>query len=1239
MRGRWGRVVVVGACTAAVASSLATVLPVQAASVHRHASDARPAAPLITSVAGRGLGILVDWAPASVSETVTSYELTAAPVVTASVPSMCKKAPRASVAGDSTMTILTGVCTHVAYRVTISATTSSGTSAWSRSSDPVVPLPATAPFVPLVTSVLGRDRSLDVEWAPPSYDGGKPLTGFLLTAASSSGSKTIHESATSNRTTITGLHDGTSYRVELWAENAVGKSPMATSLGTPSRPHDPGVPTNLSVIPGSGRGSMDVSWTAPSDDGDDAITGYRLTSLEEIAFAKGKAISYRPAPAAKPVTRIVRDTSSVVTGLKSTAVFYVFKVAATTKAGTSAPTSYSQPVTLRTAVRSGTKVLSTSVLSALRSSSGGTLTWVYPSPRQVPAILRSLKPGNVLAAGISKLTPDGLLRTVTLVKVRKPSTYVVSTGPTSLSSAFSTLTTDISLGSSPSNPAISGTGAGRFVPAGPGIAARVIPHAAVSTTLALSLDYSAQVSNSTSTEGASLDVEGEVDLTPSLDLEASLLQDWAGIPDGADLSFTALLGVTESDSVSASGTLQQQWGLGPGSGLYPPALPDIAPQAGDYCSETYVVMLGLVPLVLTPCVEINVTLSATGKLDVTSSTSFLYGEEAAWSSTDPDTLTLTNLSQVPSTNAPPSTSVLATGEGSLGLDVKPELFLDGVTGPYIDASVALVADISPAAQPWFTLDLKLGIAAGWQVVIDFLGINVQVQAAATLSWTLYQSTGPPPVSLAPPLSVSPPSATVAPGASQQFSAPGATGAVTWTLAGAAGDRITSAGLFTAAAPVGRQVVVTATDSSGGAGTSIVTIGPGIGPPQSLVGNVNASGTVASLTWKPPIPVSGETVSSYSVSTSPETVVTSEPGTASGATIGGLLPGTSYVVSVVAWTASGFESQPTTVLLSTWMPPMAPHALGGLSGIACTRVSDCWAVGWTGSSTLVEHWDGSQWSVVPSPSPAPQGTGVFRLGLAAVACTSSSDCWTVGNIAVDNKYNTLIEHWDGLQWSIAASPDPSGSSLEAVACTGSSDCWAVGAKALKSFDYVPLVEHWNGSHWSIVSSPSTPPGESGLTSIACTGSSDCWAVGSVPAKSPLVLVTLIEHWNGLHWSVVSSPNEKGSVNLLSGIACPNTSTCMAVGDGGTEYQTLAERWNGSTWSIVPSPALGNLGPVGCASAAACVTVGFDGDGPALDGERWNGLKWGSSGIDVGDHTGLNRSFSVQGKGCGRSLTVR
>lgn len=40
----WGRVAAVGACTATIASSLAMVLPAQAASVQRHASRVRPSA-------------------------------------------------------------------------------------------------------------------------------------------------------------------------------------------------------------------------------------------------------------------------------------------------------------------------------------------------------------------------------------------------------------------------------------------------------------------------------------------------------------------------------------------------------------------------------------------------------------------------------------------------------------------------------------------------------------------------------------------------------------------------------------------------------------------------------------------------------------------------------------------------------------------------------------------------------------------------------------------------------------------------------------------------------------------------------------------------------------------------------------------------------------------------------------------------------------------------------------------
>src|SRR5438132_14227897 len=57
-----------------------------------------------------------------------------------------------------------------------------------------------------------------------------------------------------------------------------------------------------------------------------------------------------------------------------------------------------------------------------------------------------------------------------------------------------------------------------------------------------------------------------------------------------------------------------------------------------------------------------------------------------------------------------------------------------------------------------------------------------------------------------------------------------------------------------------------------------------------------------------------------------------------------------------------------------------------------------------------------WSIVPSPSVS----GAPYNFLNAVACVSPSDCWAVGDYAAA-KFQTLIEHWDGTSWSIVTSP--------------------------------------------------------------------------------------------------------------------------------------------------------------------------------------------------------------------------
>src|SRR5260370_33409065 len=61
-----------------------------------------------------------------------------------------------------------------------------------------------------------------------------------------------------------------------------------------------------------------------------------------------------------------------------------------------------------------------------------------------------------------------------------------------------------------------------------------------------------------------------------------------------------------------------------------------------------------------------------------------------------------------------------------------------------------------------------------------------------------------------------------------------------------------------------------------------------------------------------------------------------------------------------------------------------------------------------------------WSVVSSPSISGSGDS----NLAAVAALSPTDAWTVGSIdpSVSAISSTLTEHWNGTQWDIVASPN-------------------------------------------------------------------------------------------------------------------------------------------------------------------------------------------------------------------------
>src|SRR5438874_940226 len=101
----------------------------------------------------------------------------------------------------------------------------------------------------------------------------------------------------------------------------------------------------------------------------------------------------------------------------------------------------------------------------------------------------------------------------------------------------------------------------------------------------------------------------------------------------------------------------------------------------------------------------------------------------------------------------------------------------------------------------------------------------------------------------------------------------------------------------------------------------------------------------------------------------------------------------------------------------------------LNGVAAVSASDVWAVGTHGSSsgnrTLIEHWNGSSWSIVDSPNP-----GTSYNGLNRVVVPSANDIWAVGRYTHDDSgyAQTLIEHWNGSSWSIVPSPNPGANNL-------------------------------------------------------------------------------------------------------------------------------------------------------------------------------------------------------------------
>ena len=349
----------------------------------------------------------------------------------------------------------------------------------------------------------------------------------------------------------------------------------------------------------------------------------------------------------------------------------------------------------------------------------------------------------------------------------------------------------------------------------------------------------------------------------------------------------------------------------------------------------------------------------------------------------------------------------------------------------------------------------------------------------------------------------------------------------------------------------------------------------------------------------------------------------------------------WAVGITLLNIGGGQSFPSPLMESwngsTWtlVPlPLPDGEGGGLFDATCVNGSDCWAVGGAVTAgngnptgTLIEQWNGTSWSVVPSPTPS--GPGVVGAILSSVSCASASNCMAVG-YATDlngNNLTDVTEQWNGSSWTIvpSAATGQAFDQLTRVQCLSAADCWAVGnaGPASQMSGFLPifpgavgdqgLIEHWDGSAWSIVPSTTEPlPSGGYLSGLQCVGDSDCWASGATTDVNGNASGILMEHWDGTSWSDTSaSVPGSDAPGMLAGISCLSAVQCWAVGSTGSfnnggsgpKPQSLVEYWNGSSWSVEPSPNvafLSFLNSVSCVPSVGCVA-----DGSTLTTPNGNG----------------------------------
>ena len=240
-----------------------------------------PGAPTgLTATAVGSTAIVLRWtAPSSDGgSAISGYKIEVSPNGTSSWSNLVANTDK-----TTTNYVPTGLSAGTTYHYRVSAINANGTGPASGTASATTDTGATTvPGAPTsLTATASGTTTINLSWDAPSNDGGASISGYRIEVSPNGNSSWTDRVANTGTTTAsyshTGLSAGTTRYYRVSAINSVGTGAASNVVDatTDDATTVPGAPTSLTAT-ASGTSTINLSWTAPADNGGSPITGYRI---------------------------------------------------------------------------------------------------------------------------------------------------------------------------------------------------------------------------------------------------------------------------------------------------------------------------------------------------------------------------------------------------------------------------------------------------------------------------------------------------------------------------------------------------------------------------------------------------------------------------------------------------------------------------------------------------------------------------------------------------------------------------------------------------------------------------------------------------------------------------------------------------------------------------------------------------------------------------------------------------